>query len=103
MAPLAVHLAEHLDAIRHDAIDAEVEKVPHLPRVVDRPDVYLQAEAVGVGDEAGGDQAQPALAGWDLHGDGAGGQFAAVSAMWVRYGPRKTEMTVVEKAELAQS
>src|SRR5262245_23371358 len=27
---------------------------------------------------------------------GAGGQFAAVSAMWVRYGPRKTEMTVVE-------
>jgi hypothetical protein len=34
---------------------------------------------------------------------GAGGHAAAVSAMWVRYGPRNTEMTVVEKAELAQS
>src|SRR6476469_5170444 len=31
------------------------------------------------------------------------GQPAAFSATEVRYGPRKTEMTVVEKAEFAQS
>jgi hypothetical protein len=35
------HVAEHLDPVGHDAIHAEVEKVPHLVGVVDRPQVHL--------------------------------------------------------------
>ena len=58
--PSAEHRGEHIGTIAHQAVHAEVEQALHVGRVVDRPDVHLQAHVVGQAQQARRHDAQPA-------------------------------------------
>lgn len=69
MAAGPEHVPEHVGAIRHDAVDPEVEQPVHLGCVVDRPHVNVETEIVGGADESGGDDLDPPDRGRHLRGD----------------------------------
>ena len=48
-------VSEHAEAVTHDAVHAEVEKIVHRCLVVDRPDMDGQASTVRSLDESLGD------------------------------------------------
>jgi regulator of sirC expression with transglutaminase-like and TPR domain len=49
------HVAEYLGLIGHQPVDAEIEETVHLVRVVDGPDVDLDAPLMEMGDQPWGD------------------------------------------------
>src|SRR5215470_15528724 len=55
--------------VGHDAVDPEREQRLHLPLVVDRPGVDLEAKPVGCRDALGGNELDVAEAGRDLQGN----------------------------------
>jgi len=68
------HATKHIRLIRHDSIDAEVEKSPHLISLVDRPHMDLDALSMEVRDELRPDDGDATHRDRDLDGvDGGQG------------------------------
>ena len=62
------HVLEHVGAIGDQAVDAEVEQLVHLRRLVDGPDVDVGAGGVGAAYERPGDDRERSAAVGDLQG-----------------------------------